>query len=296
MTSPILDPRLYAYRPDLADKALSGQVKAPRYADGAMARVAAGRLAMFAAPDLSGPMVSELRLGEFVDVFERKDGVAWVQNRSDRYVGYVAEAGLADTVIDPAWRIANLWTYLYPEPTVKSVPIDILPFPGHVAVAGETGDGWTRLTTGGFIVSSHLEPATAFHADYAFTAGRLLHAPYLWGGRTALGVDCSGLVQMALELADIDCPRDSDMQQAAFGAAPPSDWRDYPFARGDLVFFAKPLHVGIMADASHLIHADGDIHMRVIAQPLADAVARRGAITAIGAGESLSLRPPIMQP
>lgn len=284
MSIPPLDPRLNVFRPDLADIRLQGQVNAARFVTGQMARVASARLAMFAAPTGQSAMSSELRAGELVDVFERAHGLAWVQNRSDHYVGYVAESGLVETIADPAWRINTLQAYIYPEPSVKTVPLDLLPYPARVAVAADLPNGWSRLTTGGYIYTRQLELASLCHADYVFTAGRLLHVPYLWGGRTAQGIDCSGLVQLALEIAGIDCPRDSDQQRLSFGTAPPTDWRDYPFTRGDLVFF--PGHVGIMTDSSHLLHANAH-HMAVTAEPLATVVERGAEILAIGARENV---------
>jgi hypothetical protein len=279
-----LDPRLHAFRPDLADVRLRDRVAAACFVTGALARVQSGRLAMFAAAHGATAMSSELRAGELVDIFERKHGIAWVQNHSDGYVGYVAAAGLIETLADPAWRIRPLLAYIYPEPTVKAVPLDMLPFPARVAVAEPLPQGWSRLQTGGYLYTAQLEAAAPLHPDYAFTAGRLLGVPYLWGGRTAQGIDCSGLVQLALELAGIACPRDSDQQRLAFGVAPPTDWTAYPFTRGDLVFF--PGHVGIMADGTHLIHANA-YHMQVSCEPLSDVVTRGAPILAIGASETL---------
>ncbi len=276
-----LDPRVNAYRPDLADKALVGQLTAKHFVEGQLARVAHPRLPMFGTPDLSGPMISELRLGEFVDQFEKKKGVAWVQNRSDRYVGYVAAAGLVNTIADPAWRVTQKLTYLYPEPDFKTAPLDMLPYPARVAVLDRLASGWARLATGGYVYALNLESAEERHSDYVFTAGSLLGAPYLWGGRTSFGIDCSGLVQLALELAGQDCPRDSDMQRAAFGVLAPSDWHNYPYERGDLVFFKD--HVGIMADISHVVNANAH-HMCVVSEPLEAAAARYpGGVLAIGA-------------
>lgn len=280
-----LDHRVNAYRPDLADARLRGQVQAKRFVQPALMRVADSRLAMFGAPGNTATMSSELRAGELVDVFERKDGLAWVQNRSDQYVGYVAAAGLSETLADTAWRIVSPLAYVHPEPDVKTVPQEMIPFPGRVAVAKFFPEGWAQLSTGGFVAGKHLEPATQRHDDYVFTAGRLLNAPYLWGGRTAQGIDCSGLVQVALELAGIECPRDSDQQRRAFGTPPPANWKDYPFTRGDLVFFNG--HVGMMADATHLLHANSH-HMKVTSEPLADVVARGQTILAIG--DSASIR------
>lgn len=282
-----LDRRIHAIRPDLADARLRGQVSAKRFVQPALMRVADGRLALFAAPGQTGSMASELRAGELVDVFERKDGLAWVQNHSDQYVGYVAASGLSETLANTAWRIACPLAYVYAEPNVKAVPLDMLPFPARVAVAEELPNGWARLTTGGYVFARLLEPAATRHVDYVFTAGRLLNAPYLWGGRTAQGVDCSGLVQLALELAGLECPRDSDQQRLAFGAPPPTDWTAYPYARGDLVFF--PGHVGIMADTTHLVHANAT-HMKVTSELLADVVARGAEILAIGDRQSVTTR------
>ena len=279
-----LDPRTHAFRPDLADIKLQGRVQAAHFTESLMARVASARLAMFAAPQPQSAMSSELRAGEFVDVFERANGIAWVQNRSDHYVGYVSESGLAETIADPAWRIKQLQVYVYPEPSVKTVPVDLLPFPARVAVAAQLPNGWARLVTGGYIQTNLLEPASILTADYVFTAGRLLNTPYLWGGRTAQGIDCSGLVQLALELAGIDCPRDSDQQRLQFGAPPPSDWGNYPFARGDIVFF--PGHVGLMADMTHIVHANAT-HMAVTSEPLADVVTRGAEILAIADSEAV---------
>ncbi len=279
-----LDPRVNAFRPDLADARLRGQVQAKRFVQPALMRVADSRLAMFAAPEKMAAMSSELRAGELVDVFERRDGLAWVQNRSDQYVGYVAANGLSETLADTAWRIVSPLAYIHPEPDIKTIPQDMVPFPARVAVTKFFPEGWAQLSTGGFVSDRHLEPATQRHSDYVFTAGRLLNAPYLWGGRTAQGIDCSGLVQVALELAGIECPRDSDQQRQAFGAPPPANWSDYPFTRGDIVFFKG--HVGMMADATHLLHANSH-HMKVTSEPLADVVARGQTILAIGDGAAI---------
>jgi cell wall-associated NlpC family hydrolase len=142
-----------------------------------------------------------------------------------------------------------------------------------------------KLASGGYVFAKHAASTTdTTIKDYIFTAGRLLGVPYLWGGRTPRGIDCSGLVQLSLEMAGIDCPRDSDQQREMFGDPLPGHWRDVPWKRGDLVFM--PGHVGIMTSHDHMIHASGH-HMAVTVEPLIDAVFASGAeITAMGRPDS----------
>jgi cell wall-associated NlpC family hydrolase len=284
MTTSSPDPRVNAFRPDLADQALSGIVKAKRYVAPAMRQCLQGVVPLLAAPDAKARQVSQLRYGEFLDVFEERGGFAWVQNRTDRYVGYcpVPEA-LGEDIADLSSRISALRTFIYPEPDIKSLPLDEIMLGSFVSVAGEE-KGFARLASGGYVFARHIVPSEGIlNSDYIFTAGRLLHAPYLWGGRTPRGVDCSGLVQLALEMAGIDCPRDSDQQREAFGKPLTRHWRDMPWKRGDLVFFSG--HVGFMTGPDHMIHASGH-HMQVVVEPLADAVLERGMeIEAAGSPE-----------
>jgi len=277
-----LDPRINAFRPDLADISLSNTVKADRYVEPVMRQSLIGVSPLLAAPDDNARQVSQIRYGEFLDVFEeREDGYVWVQNRTDRYVGYLSPPhALSEEIADLSTRINVLRTFLYPEPDIKSPPVDELTLGSHVAVSGQEKD-FFRLASGGYVVARHVAAAeAALTPDYVFTAGRLLNTPYLWGGRTPRGIDCSGLVQLSLEMAGIECPRDSDQQRDTFGKPLSRHWRDMAWKRGDLVFFAG--HVGIMTGPAHIIHASGH-HMQVTVEPLANAVLDRGNdITAAG--------------
>ncbi len=276
-----LDPRVNAFRPDLAAAGLQASVKAARYVEPSLKQCIKGIIPLLAEPQNNAKRVSEIRYGEFMDVFElRADGFAWVQNRSDHYVGYIrADNVLSEEIAALSNRINVLHTFVYAEPNIKAPVVDRLTLGSYVRLTKEV-DGLVELANGGYVFAKHVTPTEdAVVPDYIFTAGRLLGVPYLWGGRTPVGIDCSGLVQLALEMAGIDSPRDSDQQREAFGKPLPTHWRDVAWQRGDLVFF--PGHVGIMTSHDHIIHASG-FEMQVVVEPLANLVNRGMEITAMG--------------
>jgi cell wall-associated NlpC family hydrolase len=236
---------------------------------------------MLAEPTLDARQVSQVRYGEFLDVFEkRKDGFAWVQNRADRYVGYIPMDGvLSEEIADLSSRVYTLQTFVYPEADIKSPPIDELTMGSHVSLVGQKGK-LAQLASGGYVFAKHIVPAKDVETkDYVFTAGRMINTPYLWGGRTPKGLDCSGLVQLALEMAGIDAPRDSDQQREVFAQPLSIHWHDVAWRRGDIVFF--PGHVGIMTNGADIIHASAD-EMRVVVEPLYDVVMRGNDLIAAG--------------
>ena len=281
-----LDPRTNAFRPDLADAALQHTVQATKYIEPVMRQCLRGVLPMLAAPDMNARQTSQIRYGEFMDVFElRDDGFIWAQNRADRYVGYVpVEDALGDSIAMMSNRVAALRTFVYPEPDFKTPPVDELTLGSYVSFVGQTGK-FLELPNGGFVFAAHVM-ATEFANtnDYVFTAGRLLHTPYLWGGRTPKGIDCSGLVQLVLEMAGIEGPRDSDQQREAFGQPLETHWRDRAWQRGDIVFF--PGHIGIMTGVDHIIHANA-FTMDTTVEPLADLVGRGNEVLAVADAETM---------
>ncbi len=269
------DPRVNAYRDDLADISLSGTVQAANYVEPVLRQCIRGVMPLLNQPSPGARQVSQIRYGEFLDVFEmRPDGYLWAQNRSDRYVGYIPPGGgLSEDIADLSYRVSALATFVYPEPDMKSPPLDTLTLGSYVRV-GRREDSFVSLATGGYLIAAHVQSAEECKTDdYVFTAGRMLHVPYLWGGRTPRGIDCSGLVQLVLDMAGIDCPRDSDQQREAFGLPLPRHWRDTAWKRGDIVFFKG--HVGIMTGTDHILHASGH-HMAVVVEPLIQAVVTRG--------------------
>jgi cell wall-associated NlpC family hydrolase len=267
MTKP--DKRLHAYRDDLADAALVGRVEAGRFVSPRMMRVVEPVLPLHKEPRFDAMQLTQALLGETVKLFDEQEGWAWVQLARDGYVGYVNANALAAPGLAPSHRVAVPSTFLYPAPNLKSQPALAVPLNAAVTVTGEQG-AFSQIGDGRFVFSQHLRPVGVFEPDFVAVAERFLHVPYLWGGKSVQGLDCSGLVQLALEAAGIASLRDSDMQEAALGSAIPNG--DFSaLQRGDLIFWDG--HVGIMTDARTLLHANG-FHMMVAAEPLADAAER----------------------
>lgn len=276
-----LDPRTHAFRSDLADQALKAFVQAEAYIEASIHQCVVGIAPLLVEPNDNAPRVSEVRYGEFVDLFEtRDDGYVWVQNRNDRCVGYIqSKDALNESIGALMNRVTALRTFVYDEPDFKSRARDCLTLGSFVSLDGQDGDFYT-LASGGFIFKKHVAPTDEVQtADYVFTAGQLINVPYLHGGRTSLGVDAAGLVQLSLDMAGIDSPRFADQQQDLFGHPLPCHWRDIVWKRGDLVFFNN--HVGLMTNGEYIISADTDM-MQVVVEPLEDIVCRKGTIAAAG--------------
>ncbi|MEH3117937.1 MAG: C40 family peptidase [Methylorubrum populi] len=274
------DPRLPPARPDLADLRLRRIVAAERYVAGEPARVVVPSAPLRRAPSAEAGLDTEAVMGDAVTVFETRDGFAWVQIDRDRYVGYLPAAALGPADPAPTHRVAALRTFVYPAPDLKRPHLAHLGLGAAFAAEVREGAYW-RLARGGYVFAGHAAPLGAAEPDFAATAERLVGTPYLWGGRTSLGLDCSGLVQLCLETAGRACPRDADQQERALGETLPPGLDG--LRRGDLVFWKG--HVGLMLDADRLIHANGH-HMAVAVEPLREAVERIaarsfGAVTSI---------------
>ncbi len=270
-----LDPRLDAYRPDLAAEPLKGRVEAARFVTGVPRQVRPGVAALRRVPAADGELVSQLLGGEVVTLYDAADGWAWVQNETDGYVGYTPASALSAELRQPTHVVKVLRSFVYAEPDMKAPPLDALATSGSVAVTGEKGD-FCALAGGGWVYGKHLVRLDAPAPDYVSTALEFLGAPYLWGGKTSPGLDCSALVQVALHRAGLPCPRDSDMQAEGLGQARPAD---APPDRGDLAFFEG--HVAIALDDWRILHATAH-DMLVAIEPLADLVGRAERITGRG--------------
>ncbi|MEZ5843027.1 MAG: NlpC/P60 family protein [Hyphomicrobiaceae bacterium] len=267
----LTDPRLVAARSDLARAGLEGRVAAERFVEPHSAVVSAGTAAVRRAPARNAALDTEALWGETAAVLEDRDGWSWVQLDRDGYVGYVESSALSPATQRPTHRIKALATFVYPEPSIKTPPVAELPLGARVTIV-EVGETLSRLAGGGHVATRHTTEPDRFERDFVDVAERFVGTPYLWGGRTRRGIDCSGLVQTAMHAAGfVDTPRDSHVQEAAIGLAVLVPERLDGLMRGDLVFWAG--HVGIMLDDLMLLHANAH-HMAVVVEPLATAVAR----------------------
>jgi len=261
----MLDPRLNAFRPDLADSALCDQVMAGRYADGQPARVTSGLVPVLHEPRPDAALDTFFHYGEALRVFDEADGYAWCQSRRDNYVGYVDAAALAIGEPPPATHyVAGLGAYRYAEPDLRSPIIDFLPRHAAVSVAQAgfqcRGTAYVWLDGGGFLPAACLSPEPPRSPDLAAAATLYLGCPYLWAGRSFLGIDCSGLVQEAFRDLGQAVPRDTDMQRDAIGSAA-TIRREAQLRRNDLIYV--PGHVMICAGEDTVIHAyGGDMRVR----------------------------------
>lgn len=263
----------------VASRVLEGVVPASAYADPAAMQVSAPAAPLRRHPDDDAEQESRLLFGERFDVLLEKDGYAFGQAARDGYVGWVPAEALSGPPLAPTHRVKVLRTYAFSQANIKTTPVGLYSLNALVTVE-ETDGRFARAARTGWFMAEHLAPIGAgFETDPAAVALRFLGAPYLWGGRESLGLDCSGLVQQALNACGVACPRDTDMQAKIGQAVDPAD-----LARGDLVFWKG--HVGMMIDAEQMVHANGH-HMATVVEPLSGAIAR---IEAAGYGPPTGYR------
>lgn len=266
-----LDKRLHAYRDDLADEALRGRVTADRYTAGAPGHVTAAATPLRREPRSNAPMDTELLFGEPVKIFETtKDGWHWVQSQADGYVGYAAGSSIQAGPLAATHKVSVPGTFVYTEPDIKSPPLCRLSMGARLKVT-DRAERFSRLQNEGWIVTQHLISIATSAQDHATLALQFLGVPYLWGGRSSLGLDCSGLVQITLDQCGKSVLRDTDMQAGSIGALVPFDGDEGVLMRGDLVFW--PGHVGIWVDDITFVHANAT-DMAVSRGPLREVATR----------------------
>lgn len=265
------DPRLTPARADLAAKALAGKVGAKRYVDGHIREIVEPQAPLRREPAHDASLSTEALKGERVTIYdENAEGWAWGQLADDGYVGWLPASALAPPGAAVTHKVSALRTLVFPGPSIKLSPVEALPLGARLAIVRIEGSlGVTA--TGGCVPAVHLAPLDVYETDFVAVAERFLGVPYLWGGKTTLGIDCSGLVQIALAACGMACPRDSDLQEQALGKPLSADFDGAAPRRGDLVFWSG--HVAIVRDRSTLLHANA-FHMAVAIEPIAEAVAR----------------------
>lgn len=265
------DPRLTPARPDLAARHLAGKIEAARFVEGQRYEVidAQAPVRRAAAPD--APLATEALMGEPVVIYETtEEGFAWGQLELDGYVGWLPIRALGRPGRAPTHRVAVLRTLLFPGPSIKLPPLGAPTLGARLAIV-RGQERFAVTASGGHVPASHLVPLGNFEQDFVAVAERFVGAPYLWGGKTSLGLDCSGLVQVALQACGIQAPRDADLQEQALGTAIASDPAAVALRRGDLLFW--PGHVAIVRDRETLVHANA-FHMMTRIEPIAEALAR----------------------
>ncbi len=269
----VLDRRLHVYRDDLADARLRGQVTAARFGEGQPARVAVPVADLRRAPRADAGLDTQLLLGDTVQVFDEADGWAWVQATRDNYVGYIPSTDLAEAATAPTHVVSVPRTFVYPGPDMKLPAARALSLGSQLAITGfeeRRGTHYALTASGEGLIARHLAPIDELAPDYVAVAETLERTPYLWGGASAFGIDCSGLVQLSMRMAGRSVLRDSDMQASGLGE--PIDPAQ-GLRRGDLVFWKG--HAAILTDPQTILHANGHT-MQVSREGLADAVARIG--------------------
>jgi cell wall-associated NlpC family hydrolase len=264
------DPRLTPARPDLAAKYLEGKVTAARFVTGEEFEVTEAIAPLREAPSADATLLTQALKGEQVTIYDHNgEGWAWGQLNSDGYVGWLPEYGLARPTAVLTHKVIAIRTLAFPGPSIKLPPSDALPMGARVAVAREDG-AFAVTREGHYLPRQHLGPLDTYVSDFVAIAERFVGTPYLWGGKSNLGIDCSGLVQVSLNAAGTGCPRDSDMQQDGLGREL-NTAESKRLRRGDLIFWKG--HVAIARDAQTIVHANAH-HMATVIENTKDAIAR----------------------
>jgi cell wall-associated NlpC family hydrolase len=264
------DPRLTPARPDLAAKYLEGKVKAERFVTGEEFEISDVIAPVRERPSSEAPLLTQALKGERVTIYDRNgEGFAWGQLNSDGYVGWLPDRALTKPAAAPTHKVAAIRTFAFPGPSIKLPPAETLVMGALVCVIREDGP-FAVTREGWYLPRQHLGGIDRFVEDFVAVAERFVGTPYLWGGKSSFGIDCSGLVQVALNAAGTGCPRDSDMQQESLGrllGLSESSRLD----RGDLMFWK--VHVAIVRDAATIVHANAH-HMATAIENTREAIAR----------------------
>jgi hypothetical protein len=280
-----LDLRITPARPDLAAKHLAGVVDAQRFVEGKNYEIGAALAPVRKAPSHEAMLLTEALKGERLTIYDvSDDGWAWGQLAGDSYVGYLPASTLSAPGPAPTHKVTALRTFSFPGPSIKLPPLETLSFGCQLAIA-RVEEPLAMTASGGHVPLLHLAPLATMETDFVAVAERFLGTPYLWGGKSSLGIDCSGLLQLALLACGTQCPRDTDMQERALGSALAPPYQPGQFKRGDLIFWKG--HVAIVRDEATLIDANASRAMAVAVEPIAQALPR---IRVAAASEITSVR------
>jgi len=264
------DPRTTPVRPELAAKYLEGKVQAKRFVSGEEFEIVDALAPLREQPSPDATLLTQALKGERATIYDRNgEGFAWGQLNSDGYVGWLPDRALAKPAATPTHKITALRTFAFPGPSIKLPPTETLVMGAMIAAVREEAS-FTVTREGWYVPRQHVGPVDSCAPDFVAVAERFAGTPYLWGGKSSLGIDCSGLVQVALNAACIGCPRDSDMQQDGLGRL--LDRTEVrKLRRGDLIFWKG--HVAIVRDADSIVHANAH-HMATMIESTIEAMTR----------------------
>lgn len=282
MSDEPFDKRTTPFKDGVTDQAHEGLIRARSYVVGEVLSCYDAAAPILSSPEHGAEQWDQLLMGERFKVIERKHDFYWGQALRDGYVGYVPVSAFRRDWYLPTHYVATLRTYVFAAPNLKASILTALSLNALVSVT-RYENGFAYINEMGWVFANHLSDFERFAEDFVAVAESYINAPYQWGGRESIGLDCSGLLQQSLYAAGYGCPRDSDMQaKLGVALAVGPDLGD--LRRGDLIFWKG--HVAIMVDDHHIIHANAH-HMKVAIEPLREAIAR---IDAAGSGQPTGFR------
>ena len=273
MSQITLNPRLNPFKEDVAAVHLEGQVEATRFVDGEVHQICAPLAGVYRDADGSA-LDTQAQMGEIFIVYDVQGEWSWGQLSEDKYVGWIRTEYLSEQQFGVTHKIGVLRTIVFSEPNLKTPPKYMISLNARVAVIGQEGD-YSELATGGWVFTDHLFAIGEGYDDFVSVAEMFQDAPYLWGGKDSLGLDCSGLVQSSMIAAGFNVPRDAGMQETSDSVGETLDLEVglKSLQRGDLIFW--PGHVGIMQDGEFMLHANAH-HMMCASEPVEEAIERIG--------------------
>ncbi|CAF25694.1 NlpC/P60 family protein [Bartonella quintana] len=265
------DPRLYAFGNDVADQCLTTEIAAQHFVQGEKKRVHTAVAGLFKENNKKSERQTECLLGEELLIFEQGEIMSWGQSLKDGYVGYIDTTVLCASTIKQTHIVSVPRTFQYLQADLRGPMEYPLSMGSKVSVVDETevrDTMYSILESGKAIITRHLSPIGRVYEDYVTVAETFISTPYLWGGVSGFGIDCSGLVQLSMMMTGKMVLRDTGMQQKTIGRALTDSDK---LQRGDLIFWEG--HVAIMIDHENIIHANG-YSMNVMIEPLEEAITR----------------------